>query len=1054
MRTSSIVAVLLLAGRLFGAEPLAVVTFDGAAHVSHGKTHVAPLQIGSSVKVGTGYMNLDGTSNAFLDLGNGPGDELRLLGRKTGESVQAMTIWARVSSRQTAGGTRVLVGRWGPKRSFQLGVNSDRGNLDGRVTAAFTATGDFTSYVEAQTKDSGLVKHDGSQTVDLAVRFDRGNVTLFVDGTPQELTVMAKGKCQSIYRDDPASKTVIGGIVEPGQKAAADGRSFEGLINAVRIYGQALSDQEIAKLGEGREADAKRNRKIPKLVNPADVPAYRNPELVHVAVEESSQSGKYLSICPDICELKDGRLLCAYHRVGFVDWDGGYSTWTRTSDDGGLTWSEPKRFAEKIQAPALIRLKSGDVLLGGVRHHGGQSSTMLLYRSKDDGKTWTPQKPIWEKSTTEFILQGGNGSFTQLRSGRILCPVFSGSGGGTHPKGMKAWCFYSDDEGKTWQASKGRTTALPGVGSEEPAVAELSDGTLIMMLRSSVGAMYLSRSEDHGDTWSKPWSSGLEAPACPGNMVTLPNSDRLLMVYTAGQFDPQHHHKGERTPIAAAISDDAGKTWRKLADLVGGPHEFACVSICITSKGKVLFGMDWHRVPWNRDLKTGGVLVSIADLKWINRLAEKHKDVPPFLIGYTEGRNDLEGGQFVNWVTNRACVVGADGKGRKVLAEELTKKEYSWTQFAGWSPDGKTAIIGSHWESPKNAAWEREHKTFRMTEGWLSDSCLLDLATGKITNVTAVDRVSNYNGAGFTPDGKKLLMTSLIKGVSKPFLMDLDGRNKRDVSGGGTGFTYGLNASPDGKRISYHENYQIYISNADGSEKRKVETKNPFNFVPQWSPDGQWLLFVSGEHYNCHPHIVKKDGSGLKKLADRGGYRGVVQVLKHPDFHSASSDLPVWSRDGKSVYYTAKVGTSIELMRVDLDGNVRQLTKSKPGTRHYHPAVAPDGKWILFGSDRSGVMQLYVATADGKESWPVTNVPAGSSAMHGHWQPVGGTKPGGPEKAIPQEQPSDITPRGVENTGVRGVGFRSGDLLVGRSMESASAGAEHSAPSPLPQNKQ
>src|SRR5262249_31087296 len=80
-------------------------------------------------------------------------------------------------------------------------------------------------------------------------------------------------------------------------------------------------------------------------------------------------------------------------------------------------------------------------------------------------------------------------------------------------------------------------------------------------------------------------------------------------------------------------------------------------------------------------------------------------------------------------------------------------------------------------------------------------------------------------------------------------------------------------------------------------------------------------------------------------------------------------------------------------------------------------AVAPDGKWILFGSDRSGVMQLYVATADGTESWPVTNVPAGSCAMHGHWQPVVGTKPGGPEKAIPQEQPSGITPREVENTG-------------------------------------
>ncbi|MBL6705198.1 MAG: hypothetical protein ISQ06_03745 [Planctomycetaceae bacterium] len=85
------------------------------------------------------------------------------------------------------------------------------------------------------------------------------------------------------------------------------------------------------------------------------------------------------------------------------------------------------------------------------------------------------------------------------------------------------------------------------------------------------------------------------------------------------------------------------------------------------------------------------------------------------LIGYTEGRNDLKGGQFVNWRTNRACVVRSDGTGRKVLAEELTRTENSWTQFAGWSPDGRQAIVLSLWESPENAAWEREHRTFRMT---------------------------------------------------------------------------------------------------------------------------------------------------------------------------------------------------------------------------------------------------------------------------------------------------------------------------------------------------
>lgn len=360
-----------------------------------------------------------------------------------------------------------------------------------------------------------------------------------------------------------------------------------------------------------------------------------------------------------------------------------------------------------------------------------------------------------------------------------------------------------------------------------------------------------------------------------------------------------------------------------------------------------------------------------------------------YRIGYTEGRNDLPDGQFVNWKTNRACVVQADGTGRRVLAEELTQRPHSWTQAAGWSPDGEHAVVLSLWESPENAAWERTHKTFRHTEGWLVDCCLLDMASGAVTNLTSVDRVSIYNtGLFFLPDGSGYGFTPLINGVSKPFVMDRDGRNKRDVSGQSGGFAYGYTASPDGKRISYHENYQIFVSNQDGSGKRKIDTGHPFNFVPLWSPDGEWLLFVSGEHYDCHPHMVRKDGTGLRKLADRGGYRGVVERLKFPDFHSESSDVPVWARDGQSIYYTAKVGDSIELMRVTLDGTVQQLTKSLAKTRHYHPSPSPDGRWLLFGSDRSGIMQLYVANADGTDARPVTNVPDGSCAMHGHWQPL------------------------------------------------------------------
>lgn len=381
-------------------------------------------------------------------------------------------------------------------------------------------------------------------------------------------------------------------------------------------------------------------------------------------------------------------------------------------------------------------------------------------------------------------------------------------------------------------------------------------------------------------------------------------------------------------------------------------------------------------------------------------------------IGYSESRNDLPEGQFANWVTRRACVVRADGSGRKWIGAELADKEHSWTQFAGWSPDGRRAIVYSSWEDSANAQWEREHQTFRMTQGWLVDSCLVDIDNGSIKNLTAIDRVSIYNtGLFFLPDGKGYGFTALIDGISKPFLMDLDGSNKRDISGGGSGFSYGYSASPDGSRISYHEDYQVFVANADGSDKRRIETGNPFNFVPQWSPDGQWLMFLSGEHYNCHPHIVRNDGTGLRKIADRGGYSGVVEVLKNPDFHSSSSDVPVWGPDSESIYYTSKIGERIELMRADLGGNATQLTHSPAGTRHYHPAVSPNGKWILFGSDRSGTMQLYVATVDGKTVWPITSVSEGQCAMHGSWQtvadPTGNPKP--PTIVTVAESASDYT---------------------------------------------
>lgn len=360
-------------------------------------------------------------------------------------------------------------------------------------------------------------------------------------------------------------------------------------------------------------------------------------------------------------------------------------------------------------------------------------------------------------------------------------------------------------------------------------------------------------------------------------------------------------------------------------------------------------------------------------------------------IGFTEFQTNRPGGRHANLITMRARVVRADGKRSRQLASELAREPNTWTQFAGWSPDGRQAIIGRGWESPENGAWEEAHKTFRFTpEGWLYDTLLLDLTTGKLVNVTAVERVSFYNtGVFFWPkDPKRLGFQALIGGDSHPFRMDRDGRNKQDLTADSKEFAYGFNASPDGKQIAYHKSYQIYIAEADGAQAKRIDTGQPFNFSPQWSPDGEWLLFVAGEHYNCHPYIVRRDGTGLRKMADRQGHRGEVTIFDVPDFHGGSSDVPLWSPNGKWIYYTAKIGTSVELLRVSLTGSIEQLTQTAGGHLNYHPKFSPDGEWVVFGSNRTGSRQLYVMRAEGGEPNPITKVKPGWGAMWPHWQPL------------------------------------------------------------------
>src|SRR5580765_1640989 len=117
-------------------------------------------------------------------------------------------------------------------------------------------------------------------------------------------------------------------------------------------------------------------------------------------------------------------------------------------------------------------------------------------------------------------------------------------------------------------------------------------------------------------------------------------------------------------------------------------------------------------------LRTGAAAAALGP--GFLRAADADDKPPDVLIGYSEFRTDLPGGRYVNVATMRAAVVKADGTGRRVLAEEVTREKNSWTQFRGWSPDGTTAVFSRSWMSDENGKWEEDHKTFRYPKGHFS----------------------------------------------------------------------------------------------------------------------------------------------------------------------------------------------------------------------------------------------------------------------------------------------------------------------------------------------
>jgi sialidase-1 len=252
----------------------------------------------------------------------------------------------------------------------------------------------------------------------------------------------------------------------------------------------------------------------------------------------------------------------------------------RISRDGGRTWGAKCTLQENVGAsnvkhPNLVRLNSGDILFSYThRNRENQDLRIFVKRSVDECETWSEPRQISPPTGVHYT----NADHILLHSsGRIILPSHSV----TFPNRKLhcvAHCFYSDDHGENWRQS-GNQIDLPEAGAEEPAVIERKNGSLLAILRTSLGKLYKATSEDRGETWSDAVSTGLDSPNTATCMKRIPSTGDLLLIWNntlpyAMTLDesqlsgfPRNPLTRPRNPLSCAISRDEGETWENIRNI-------------------------------------------------------------------------------------------------------------------------------------------------------------------------------------------------------------------------------------------------------------------------------------------------------------------------------------------------------------------------------------------------------------------------------------------------------------------------------------------------------